>query len=62
MHSMPATPDNGPPCSNPHVDGCPECVENTEPPFSKEDVPNGCQCAYICTDCGNRWSTSWWCS
>lgn len=61
MLSMPATPDNAPPCTEPHVDGCPGCVVNTEPPRTRESVGGHCQTTYACTDCGHEWTTAWWC-
>lgn len=41
------------------VDGCPECVLNTEPPRSAVAVGNGWRCAYLCSDCGHAWTTDW---
>ena len=42
------------------IDGCPECVHNTEAPTTAEAVPGGYQTHYTCTDCGHEWATSWW--
>lgn len=41
------------------VDGCPECVSNTEPPQSVETVRNAVHAAYQCSDCGHAWTTDW---
>lgn len=41
------------------IDGCPECVYNTEAPRSVEPFTNGFNAAYLCTDCGHAWTTSW---
>lgn len=49
-------------CTNPHLDGCPSCVENGEIPKHTERVPGGCVGEYECTDCGHTWQTAWGCS
>ena len=43
------------------VDGCPECVRNTEPPRRVCDTPGqpGFTADYTCSDCGHRWTTAW---
>lgn len=43
-----------------HLDGCPQCVHNTEMPTAA--VPDGTDawlCHYACTDCGHTWTTAW---
>ena len=42
-----------------HVDGCPNCVANVEPPKSTAVGDDGALCAYLCSDCGHAWTTSW---
>lgn len=51
------------------IDGCPECVDNTEAPLSVEDLPtsywsDGTPVPYFlaryhCHSCGHRWETAW---
>jgi hypothetical protein len=41
------------------ADGCPECVVNTEPPRDVKATANGWMAAYLCSDCGHAWLTSW---
>lgn len=41
------------------VDGCPEACGNTEPPRSAVRTADGWFCAYVCSDCGAAWTTSW---
>lgn len=41
------------------IDGCPECVTNTEPPRSVAPTDNGYRCAYLCGDCGHAWTTDY---
>lgn len=41
------------------LDGCPACVVNTEPPRSIQPTADGYIAAYLCTDCGHAWLTSW---
>jgi hypothetical protein len=42
------------------VDGCPECVDNTEAPWHVATIDTGgWLCAYYCADCRHSWSTSW---
>jgi DNA-directed RNA polymerase subunit M/transcription elongation factor TFIIS len=42
------------------LDGCPQCVQNTEVPYGAFEPPSGGMVAlYKCTDCGHRWHTSW---
>jgi hypothetical protein len=41
------------------VDGCPECVRNTEAPRSAVAVTGGWRTAYMCADCGHAWTTDW---
>lgn len=58
------TPGHTPPGSPPataygRVDGCPECVTNVEPPWAVEGTANDYIAAYLCSDCGHRWTTSW---
>jgi len=48
-------------CTNPHVDGCPKCVVNTEEPIHLARLNGGCDTAYRCTDCGHQWETAWGC-
>lgn len=54
-----ATPQVGRSCIEPHVDGCPGCVVNVEPPADVLRLERGCLADYRCTDCGHEWSTSW---
>jgi hypothetical protein len=41
------------------VDGCPECVHNTEPPRAAVPSTTGWWCSYLCSDCGHTWTTDW---
>jgi hypothetical protein len=41
------------------IDGCPQCVHNTEAPRSVMTTDNGYLAAYLCADCGHAWMTSW---
>ena len=41
------------------LDGCPECVTNTEAPYRVEDRPGGFAAYYGCESCGYFWSTCW---
>lgn len=41
------------------IDGCPVCVLNTEAPTAWIGTAGDCVCAYVCSDCGHRWITSW---
>lgn len=41
------------------IDGCPECVLNTEPPRSVTTTNDGFRAAYLCSDCGHAWTTDW---
>ncbi len=42
------------------VDGCGECVYNTETPRAvMPDGSGGWLCHYVCTDCGHTWKTAW---
>lgn len=41
------------------VDGCPNCVINTEPPTSAAAACEGWACTYRCADCGHAWTTNW---
>lgn len=41
------------------VDGCPECVFNTEAPRCVVLLAIGYRCGYLCTDCGHAWTTDW---
>lgn len=41
------------------IDGCPECVLNTEPPRSSTLLDGAVRCAYLCSDCGHAWTTDW---
>lgn len=41
------------------VDGCPECVRNTEAPHDAYPTSDGYVATYHCADCGHRWSTAW---
>lgn len=59
MSTLSPTPDNSPPCSDPHVDGCPECVVNCEPARVHVEHDKHCAADYQCTDCGHEWSTTW---
>lgn len=61
MASLPYPPDTASTCTDPHVDGCPECVVNTEAPIVLERLNPGCSAAYHCTDCGHSWETAWGC-
>lgn len=62
MATLPRPDDTTPPCSLAHVDGCPDCVTNTEAPEHVEPSPRGCVCFYRCHDCGYVWQTAWGCS
>ena len=42
-----------------HVDGCPSCVSNVEPPKSSVMDGDSTLCGYLCSDCGHAWTTSW---
>lgn len=42
-----------------YLDGCPECVLNTEPPRSVTALEKGARAAYLCADCGHAWTTDW---
>ncbi len=42
-----------------HIDGCPNCVQNVEPPRSVAFIEGGLRAAYLCTDCGCAWTTDW---
>ena len=48
-------------CTNPHADGCPGCIINSEIPQHVEATPRGCLATYRCTDCGHAWETAWGC-
>lgn len=48
-------------CSNPHLDGCPNCITNTEEPRHMIRLADGCDAGYRCSDCGHEWSTAWGC-
>jgi hypothetical protein len=61
MLSIPPTPDIPSTCDSPHVDGCPNCVANVEPPVILDRSLTGCVAAYECTDCGHSWETAWGC-
>jgi hypothetical protein len=50
------TPASSPPQ---HIDGCPECVVNSEAPHTTERTPAGWTESYVCADCGHRWYTCW---
>ena len=41
------------------VDGCPECIANTEPPLLEHPIEDGFVAFYRCSDCGHLWSTAW---
>lgn len=41
------------------IDGCPNCVHNTEAPKSWLGTDADVTCAYLCSDCGHAWITSW---
>lgn len=41
------------------IDGCPNCVTNTEAPRSWAATDIGYCCAYLCEDCGEAWLTNW---
>lgn len=57
MHEADST-ENRPPDAL--IDGCPECVYNTEAPSSvHDDSPRGWLANYVCADCGHAWTTSW---
>ena len=47
------------PPPEPRIDGCPECVVNTELPHSTTRTTTGWLSVYRCADCGHAWSTSW---
>lgn len=36
-----------------HIDGCPECVLNTEMPRSTVPIDGGHRAGYECSDCGH---------
>lgn len=42
-----------------HVDGCPQCVVNVEPPKSSVRRGDATLSAYLCSDCGHAWTTEW---
>ena len=46
-------------CVDPHVDGCPGCVTNVEPPTALVRYADRCDGSYRCSDCGHTWETSW---
>lgn len=62
MPSIPPTPDGPSTCTNPHVDGCDQCVVNSEIPVRVDSTARGCLAEYRCTDCGYKWQTAWGCS
>jgi DNA-directed RNA polymerase subunit M/transcription elongation factor TFIIS len=41
------------------IDGCPECVHNTEAPIDADPAADGYVATYRCAACGHRWSTAW---
>lgn len=41
------------------LDGCPQCVHNTETPIAAVSEEPGWTCTYRCNDCGHLWNTSW---
>ena len=43
------------------IDGCPQCVLNTEEPLDVFGTAgtNQLTALYRCSDCGHRWHTSW---
>jgi hypothetical protein len=41
------------------ADGCSECVTNVEPPRDVKATADGWMAAYLCSDCGHAWLTSW---
>ena len=41
------------------IDGCPKCVVNAEPPRDVRPTATGYLAAYLCSDCGHAWLTSW---
>lgn len=49
-------------CTNPHVETCGKCVRNMEPPVNLVRLDEGCDAAYICTDCKHGWQTAWGCA
>jgi hypothetical protein len=56
---LPAHPETANDSAMSLIDGCPECVHNTEPPKSAARVADGWFTAYSCSDCGHAWTTSW---
>ena len=42
-----------------YIDGCPNCVTNTEAPKSAIVLDLGYRTAYECSDCGHAWTTDW---
>lgn len=41
------------------VDGCPDCVTNTEPPYVVIDHGTWFTAKYGCETCGHFWETAW---
>ena len=41
------------------LDGCGECIYNTELPKAAIPHDGGWLCHYACTDCGHTWTTAW---
>jgi hypothetical protein len=61
MASLPYPPDTASTCTDPHVDGCANCVTNVEPPEDVQRLTLGCLAYYRCGDCGYTWTTDWRC-
>jgi len=59
MAIVPQPADTPPPPRYAAVDGCPECVINTEAPILTHPVEGGFVAFYSCSDCGHDWSTAW---
>lgn len=61
MVSIADPSDTSSTCTLAHVDGCPECIYNTEAPEHTEPTGHGCLATYRCHDCGHTWETAWGC-
>ena len=48
-------------CTNPHATACPKCP-NVEEPVNLVRLDEGCDAAYVCTDCKHAWATAWRCA
>jgi hypothetical protein len=41
------------------ADGCPTACGNVEPPAAWMRVGDAWRCGYLCSDCGETWTTDW---